>query len=687
MIRLFIEGHELDVAAGFTQQITYAIDDLNNLDSKSTAFSKTIILPGTTNNNKLLGNIFNQSNSNFTNTVDANVGYNFNASRAAKARIDSNGLTVIKGVLRLLEIIVDDNIIEYEVAVFGELGGLFAKLGNSRLSDLDFSAYNHEYSAANFVASWTHYNDGEGYYYPLIDYGNVSVDKINYNYRAFRPALFLREYLDKIITGAGYTWQSDFCDTFFFKRLIIPNNQKRLQISKTQAFSGNYGQNFAGSGFTVIFYTGLTINTFTGGTFTTSDNIEFEYTGSAATLIFNAVINGSYANNNSRNSSIKIMLYKNTDIIEEREVMNGQANGGFNAIFTGINIDFATSDVFSIRILAFSTFPLSGTFNIGIDPTSNIRIESAIPILLVPELGDTINMNEVLPSGIFQRDLFATILKLFNLLVNEDKLIDKHLIITPWVDFYSKNPATYEDWTGKVDWSKPLKYKPMSEVNARFYECKYKSDNDFYNENYRKKYNEGYGDRVFDNGLDFAKDSEKVEVIFAATPLVGYTGVDKVVSTIFKKTNGIEDSIDHVLRLMQAKNVDGITLWEIRADDGSALASNTEYGYAGHYDDPDVPGSDILFGSPQELYFELAAGALSNNLFNAFYSSYLAEITDKDSRLLSCKMKLTQQDIYDLNFSNYKYINGGLYRLVKVIDWSEDELCNVELLRVINTVY
>ena len=56
----------------------------------------------------------------------------------------------------------------------------------------------------------------------------------------------------------------------------------------------------------------------------------------------------------------------------------------------------------------------------------------------------------------------------------------------------------------------------MSEANARYYELKWKQDNDFYNEDYRKKYNEGYGDRIYDNGLEFAKDKETVEVIFAA---------------------------------------------------------------------------------------------------------------------------------------------------------------------------
>jgi hypothetical protein len=47
MTRIFIEDFELDVDAGLSNRITYAIDDLQNLDSKATPFTKTIILPGT----------------------------------------------------------------------------------------------------------------------------------------------------------------------------------------------------------------------------------------------------------------------------------------------------------------------------------------------------------------------------------------------------------------------------------------------------------------------------------------------------------------------------------------------------------------------------------------------------------------------------------------------------------------
>ena len=296
-----IENTEIDLTEEFSNQITYAIDDIRNLDSKSTNFTKTVIIPGTTGNNTAFGNIFQFTSSNFTIDDDPNIGYNFNAAKAADCFYEVDGLLVIKGVFRLLEIIYDNGRIEYEGQIVGELGGLVAKLGNKRLQDLDFSQYDHNFTVENIVGSWSEnftYNIvtsavftastkkikvpqlilsnlsagdsitisgttsnngtftitnivfsrivfdryteitvdetvvnetdasftisytkpfGSGYYYPLIDYGNVSTDKVNFQYTAFRPALFLYEYVDKIITGAGYTWESSFFETSFFK--------------------------------------------------------------------------------------------------------------------------------------------------------------------------------------------------------------------------------------------------------------------------------------------------------------------------------------------------------------------------------------------------------------------------------------------------------------------------------------
>jgi hypothetical protein len=54
---------------------------------------------------------------------------------------------------------------------------------------------------------------------------------------------------------------------------------------------------------------------------------------------------------------------------------------------------------------------------------------------------------------------------------------------------------------------------------------------------------------------------------------------------------------------------------------------------------------------------------------------------------LTAKFKLTEKDIFNLDFGNFIWVDGVLYRLIKVYDYSEGELSKVDLLRVIYTTY
>jgi len=695
MTRIFIEGLELDIDKGLTNRITYAIDDLNNLDSKATSFTKTIVLPGTANNNKLLGNIFEFNNSNFTFDEAANVNYNFNAAKSAKCRIEVNGLSILKGVFRLLEIVYNGKEVEYECSVFGELGGFISKVGNLRLEDLDFSAYNQNYTNANIVASFDNANSGTGIYYPLVDIGKVSdgtygTAKKDYQYQAFRPALHVREYINKIITNAGYTWSSDFFNTDFFKRLIVPYNVKQLQKISTVALDVKREE--AGELFDypdTLLNVSLPILTTLGDFTSLFSNTKFKYTGvtsitgqikvSAKLVVAQKDIGSDVRWNIVKNGvvqtffTVPIVLVNNTEIFD-------------------LNYEFAmslvTNDVINIEITATNEYPFTPELFSLVSSDTRIQFitTQSIPVPIV--LGEAITVADIIPKGIYQKDFFSSILKMFNLFVTEDKSIEKHLNIKPYVDFYDNTNASFLDWSSKIDRGKQIRVKPMSEVNARYYELKFKKDTDFYSDAYTKIYNEGYGDRLFDNGLEFAKEKESVEVIFANAVLVGYVGEDKIVPTILKKNNDAEERIDQVVRIMQAKKVTGVASWKIM-NGATTLSTNTDYPYAGHLDDPDAPNADICFGVPSQLYFTLVSGNLSNNLFNTYYSSYMAEITDKDSRLLSAMVKLNDNEIYNLDFSKFIYIDGGLYRLQKLIDYApnENETTKAEFLRVIYTTY
>lgn len=694
MVQLYIENQELDVNESFSHQITYQVDDLRNLDSKTTSFSKTIVLPGTANNNKLFGNIFEFTNSNFTGDGN-NVGYNFNASKSAKAYLTIDGLLAIKGILKLLTIIHDGRNIEYEVAIFGELGGFVSALGNKKLEDLDFSEHDQTYSLANIVNSWT----SETCVFPLIDYGLVSTDKLDYQYKAFRPALFVKDYISKIITGAGYTYESTFFESNFFKTLIIPNNRKILSRNSNQGFNVETKRHTYNSGFTpglpeqrqidVQYDKVLALGYFTAN----AGFNEFTYT-SPNPLVGSLEVNVKFAYTKPTADTLNFRLNLNGSPIVDLLIGDGFSSGSVDELLTIGSITINNGDVLNATIDGQATGSAGFTINYvntTFAPNNYLKL-TALAVYDVPvNLNEDIIINDTLPQNILQKDFISSIIKMFNLMVVEDKFKDKHLMIEPWVDFYNLSSSSYLDWSDKIDRSQVIKITPMSEINARYYNFNYKPDSDFYNEDYKKKYNEGYGNIIFDNQLEFAKDSQTTEIVFSATPLIGYADADKKVSTLFKKQNNstttsVEEQINTNIRILQYKLITEVNDWHIK-NGVSNLDTYDVFPYAGHLDDPNEPSIDINFGALKQLYFTLSGGTLSNTLFNVYYSSYMAEITDKDSRLVTAKIKLNETDIFNLDFGRFIWIDGVLYRLVKVIDYTPGEICSVELLRVIYTTY
>jgi hypothetical protein len=139
------------------------------------------------------------------------------------------------------------------------------------------------------------------------------------------------------------------------------------------------------------------------------------------------------------------------------------------------------------------------------------------------------------------------------------------------------------------------------------------------------------------------------------------------------------------IRILQAKKISGVSPWNITTNSGATILNTlTRYGYAGHLDDPTAPTVDLNFGAPKELFFTLTAGNLSNNQFNVYWSGYMREITDKDSKLVTANFYLTAKDILNLDFSKYVYVDGIAYRLNAIRDYNATKPadCVVELLKV-----
>ena len=192
--------------------------DVNNPQKRLSDYSKTITIP----EGKLVNQIFEHA-------FDVNVDYlTFNPNLKTSYQIIQDGVLVIDGYCQLLGIKNVDGLVTYEIAATGKVGNLFEKIKDKYLQDLDLSALDHAWSQANVVDSWTA-PIGEGYVYPMIDIGGRSRYN-NWKVQDFKPAIYLKQYIDSILSEAGYTYDSTFFNTTLFKSLIVPYGSGKILL-------------------------------------------------------------------------------------------------------------------------------------------------------------------------------------------------------------------------------------------------------------------------------------------------------------------------------------------------------------------------------------------------------------------------------------------------------------------------
>lgn len=712
---LWIESYKLDLTSDISALLTFSIDDVKDFASRSTTWSKTIVLPGTQRNNRIFGHIFQIGQENeYSNTLP-NVLYNFNAAKSANIVLFQNQMQTFSGVLRLMQINYSNGLngrVEYEVSIFGTLSGLNSKLTGALLEHLDFSQYDQTFSVNNIIQSWN--QQGSGIFYPLIDYGNASTNKHDWDVKTFRPAFFVKEYIDKIFDATRqYKYICSLFGTPRFKSLIIPHNQKEVRVNQSVVGSGGMAEpnptsflfhdgnpdNPANTFFNAVPFNNFSSPIFSSAAWSGWGPTKFTYTDTPnVTLKIKYTVRGHY----NSETGLRFSVNKNdgdsfgTGVIPSTVVdlpgTNIYNNTTENFEIIGeVDINFNQGDYF--QMWGSITF---GIFDVYLDYTSLEIVSATGSNLLVPvQLGQQIKCNDTLPKNIRQIDFLVWIVKLFNLYVYEDKNDPNLILIMPYIDFYSPNVSYAVDWTYKLDRSKPIKSKPMSELNAKIYKFRFKSDGDYYNDLYRKRYNEGYGDRVYDSEFEFSSQTQDLEIGFSSTPIVGYNGEDKFYSTIFKRTgnepNVTEESIDSNIRILISKKIgsgsfldpNGVSQWGIK-NGSTTLTTLRNYGYAGHLDNPKKPTNDLNFGATKELFFTLNSGSLSENQFNVYWSGYMAEITNKNSKLITAYFKLDANDIVNLDFSKYIYVDGVAFRLNQIKDYNATKpgVCQVELLKV-----
>lgn len=221
--------------------LTYNIADINDISSRNSSFSKTIKLPDTRNNRAIFGDIAD---------LAVSPAY-FNPNKKTKAWILVDTAVVFEGYLQLRKVYFNEELDQgdYEVVIYADNDNFYKQLGDTFISDMDFSELNHTWSKANIIQSWTA-SWANGYYYPLIDYGqDWDLGEINnwtttYNTQVkvkdIFPATNVKYIFDKIFSNSTYSYQSTFLNSNIFKNLYVPFNKATFVREVATASAGRF---------------------------------------------------------------------------------------------------------------------------------------------------------------------------------------------------------------------------------------------------------------------------------------------------------------------------------------------------------------------------------------------------------------------------------------------------------------
>lgn len=738
--KLEIESLDLSVT-------TFSIADISDITTRKDTTTKNIQLKGTKTNNRILGNIFDL-NRIHDNNYSQSLMFNYNLNKECDCLLYENDSLISKGFFKITDVTIDaqGNTI-YSAVITGYTVNFFAKIKDLLLSDLDFSEYNHAYSIDNILNSWADASSGNGYIYGIADYGqSVYGDKATVNkidYKDFRPSFFVQEYLKKIFQQPvlnGYTYAIEGNDDFIdkFNHLIVPNNADVLtntieggvvlygtKNNTQNNFGGDNQMGNQGNGVDT-YKTQIAWSNFTDdeGFFMPNSQPYFDYTNNIFTCTksinttIEVNISVTYITAFFSENSAYYLNYDSKILVLERSSSSQAWNVASQSQVTRINlngVNYTTTKVLkfksTLNVAAGSQVavcvyndnysysnvnpPVSPAMGVFVynDQDSFIQFGDSISTTKFElELNDMIDFKKQTSFNTYkQADFLKSILNMFNLYVYSNVENPKHIIFTPYNDFYdeflpSRLVGAANNWSDKIDFSK-LKINSFQQI-FKSYKFQFKEDTDYLNAAYKAKYGVAYGNYTYNNTTSITTDSA-IEVIFAPTPVATFGNRNYPLFFTYDATNN-KVARQSTIRLMfytGSKSCDDYEIgnWFKNAETGE-YQFQTYVMVSVHY--PELHtiynGLDLNFGSPDEVYYKSIPD--SKSIFQDFYQKQIEEYNNANTATIEVSGYLNEIDISNLNFKKPIFIdapNGtGYYKLLNLDYGNNSEPTDITLQKI-----
>jgi hypothetical protein len=238
----------------------------------------------------------------------------------------------------------------------------------------------------------------------------------------------------------------------------------------------------------------------------------------------------------------------------------------------------------------------------------------------------------------------------------------------------------------------------------------YKTDSNYYNEDYLNLYKINYGSYRINNNEIRTDDDYKIETIFHGTPCYYLPNNNVMLPNIFNlNDNGEVNRTNLGIRILYRVVIDttssdflnytrieNFNLSIVNPDDITDTDDNftlsNDVGAdpivytAHHFSNPfDMNNSNDLNYGFQNIYYHHLNTTLptENNIYNRFWKKTIDIINNPNSQYVIFRVYLTAKDVFELELDNKIKVMDNLYLINRILNWYDGETCEVEMIKII----
>lgn len=743
----------LDLFEDIPITLTLQQSDVTNLVGRKVPFSKTIQIPDTQANAILLEHFFEVN------------GTDFNPLSKVPCVVQYRGTDIFQGLLRMNSVSTSLTNRIWEIYILGEVADFTTNIKDFLLQDLDWTDLQHEHNYDNITLSWqAKNNDIDGLFggeviYPLINYGldyqnldvpSAATPSFTYSFgearsfdqagfpvpeKMFKPALRVKNVLDRIFARTGYQVDSEFFDTDYFKSIYMDTfTNGKIGIEQV---SGVTNQNIFKAGMTQrnFRYTGnrlvdLPLFDFLPGTYDPLNNyqnpsqsfrvpyagdyyfnIRFNVEKLDPTMLGAKLQVVAFVSNDENNISGGTQVFQSTEFNIPVFAANQPQNIFFSATCT-------TGQYLKVYLRETDNPTFVGTasnqrqylikpYNYAgiVDPYVSYDLYNG-PILTGVE---DVDFSLGVPN-LNCLEFLKSLVQMFNLIIYQDEA-NQTIRIEPYNWYYNNSEREVKDWTNKLDLTTYQKVEPLSfDLKKEVVWTTKENGFEFLSRQYRERFDHEFGRMRFTSPDNIFVGEESYVSPFASIPTSGVTGnVNFIIPQCYYFNNGLQtpySTTPHLFFWVGNRYVDpfGITnpvfpstsgrTWYMLS--GATPVAQTTYPCVSHQSllDTTLPSlmSDLNYLSDFDFFGNSntqVAQFSPYDLYSSFWETYITNLYSRETRRLAANFWFKPLDVYETSLSDKIFIKDANYTIEKIQDANlvNKQLTNISLIKDVYPYY